>query len=350
MSTQKEALLEVRDLRMSLESPTGHTHVLEDSSFSVAPGESLGIIGESGSGKSVLARTIVGVQPHGVTAHAEGSIRFDGHDILGRSPRERRGTPATQMAMIFQDPSSTLNPLVRVGRQVLEGATQFRGRPRAARRAYLYELLEAVGLSDTPRIARSYPAALSGGQRQRIGIAAALASDPRLLLADEPTTALDVTMQRTVLDLIDRLRAERGMSLIHITHDLGVLTDRTDRIAVMYAGRIVESGPSARMLTAPAHPYARALLDITPKLSAPAPLPLPTIPGVLPDMSAPRQGCPCASRCARVREVCHSARPPMAPIGSEPDHTVACWQPLNPTHAPSDTDRRSDALLASGVA
>lgn len=258
MSTQKEALLEVRDLQMSLTSASGHSHVLEDLSLSVAPGESLGIIGESGSGKSVLARAIVGVQPQGVTTQSNGSIRFEGRDILGRSPRERRGTTAAQMAMIFQDPSSTLNPLVRVGKQVLEGATQHSSRTRASRRAYLHELLEAVGLSDAARIARSFPAALSGGQRQRIGIAAALASNPRLLLADEPTTALDVTMQRTVLDLIDRLRTERRMSLIHITHDLGVLTDRTDRIAVMYAGRIVESGPSARMCSLRRHTHTPA--------------------------------------------------------------------------------------------
>lgn len=349
MSTQKEALLEVRDLQMSLTSASGHSHVLEDLSLSVAPGESLGIIGESGSGKSVLARAIAGVQPQGVTTQSNGSIRFEGRDILGRSPRERRGTTAAQMAMIFQDPSSTLNPLVRVGKQVLEGATQHSSRTRASRRAYLHELLEAVGLSDAARIARSFPAALSGGQRQRIGIAAALASNPRLLLADEPTTALDVTMQRTVLDLIDRLRTERRMSLIHITHDLGVLTDRTDRIAVMYAGRIVESGPSARMLSAPAHPYARALLDITPKLSTPVPLPLPTIPGVLPDMSVPRQGCPFASRCSRVSEVCHTTRPPVAPVSSDPDHTVACWQPFTAS-TPDDPTRRDSALLAAGVA
>ena len=311
MSTQKEALLEVRDLQMSLTSASGHSHVLEDLSLSVAPGESLGIIGESGSGKSVLARAIVGVQPQGVTTQSNGSIRFEGRDILG--------------------------------------ATQHSSRTRASRRAYLHELLEAVGLSDAARIARSFPAALSGGQRQRIGIAAALASNPRLLLADEPTTALDVTMQRTVLDLIDRLRTERRMSLIHITHDLGVLTDRTDRIAVMYAGRIVESGPSARMLSAPAHPYARALLDITPKLSTPVPLPLPTIPGVLPDMSVPRQGCPFASRCSRVSEVCHTTRPPVAPVSSDPDHTVACWQPFTAS-TPDDPTRRDSALLAAGVA
>ena len=272
---------------------------------------------------------------------------FEGRDILGRSPRAARNHRRAN-GDDLPGPSSTLNPLVRVGKQVLEGATQHSSRTRASRRAYLHELLEAVD-SATQRASLVFSCCPFRGQRQRIGIAAALASNPRLLLADEPTTALDVTMQRTVLDLIDRLRTERRMSLIHITHDLGVLTDRTDRIAVMYAGRIVESGPSARMLSAPAHPYARALLDITPKLSTPVPLPLPTIPGVLPDMSVPRQGCPFASRCSRVSEVCHTTRPPVAPVSSDPDHTVACWQPFTAS-TPDDPTRRDSALLAAGVA
>ncbi len=346
MTTAAEPLLEVRDLHLDLSSRTGTAHVLEGVYVSVAPGESLGIIGESGSGKSVLARALIGVQPPGVTTATAGRIRFARHDVLGRSPRQRRGTAAARMAMIFQDPSSTLNPTVRVGRQVLEGLDDRPRAPRRSRRARLRELLDAVGLTDVERISRSYPSQLSGGQRQRIGIAAALAGNPLLLIADEPTTALDVTMQRTVLDLVDRLRATQGMSLIHITHDLGVLTDRTDRIAVMYAGRIVESGPTARILTAPAHPYTRALLDLSPRLSSPAALPLPTLPGSLPDLSAPRRGCPFAARCAHVQDVCRSDRPPLTPApASTIDHTLACWHPLGPTRDPARTSRQAAELL-----
>lgn len=308
-------LLAVEDVSLSF----ARTHVLESVSITITAGESLGLVGESGSGKSVLARTLLGAPSAAAAPTVTGSIRFRGTELVGLAQKERRRAVGTGMSMIFQDPSSSLNPVVRVGQQVVEGATV---RGRAARRELAVGLLRSVGIPDPELRARSYPPELSGGQRQRVGIAAALAGGPQLLLADEPTTALDVTVQREVLDLVDRLRRERDMALLLITHDLGVLTGRTDRVAVMYAGRIVECGPTAEVLTAPRHPYTRALLAATPRVSVPRRPPLPQIPGSLPDLSRPRVGCPFAPRCQHATSLCGS-RPVLTTVGAH--HRVACW-------------------------
>ncbi|PRY00466.1 ABC transporter ATP-binding protein [Allonocardiopsis opalescens] len=309
-------LLELDGLSLRFDGPAGSLHVLESVSLAVAEGESVGLVGESGSGKSVLARAVLGVHPGPAAPSLTGRILLEGRDVTDGSSRRRA------VSMVFQDPSASLNPVVRIGRQVLEAVPPAERGSRARQRAAATELLRAVGLPDPGRRLRSYPAELSGGQRQRVGIAAALAAQPRLLLADEPTTALDVTVQQRVLDLIGELRRERGMALLLITHDLGLLAGRTDRIAVMYAGRVVEDGPTERVLAEPRHPYTRALLAVTPRLSPRRRPPLPQIPGGLPDLREPRTGCPFAPRCERALPEC-ATRPPLLRAGA--GHTVSCW-------------------------
>jgi peptide/nickel transport system ATP-binding protein len=323
--TPRNSLLEVRDLSVRFDHPSGSTHVLENVSLQVGAGESIGIVGESGSGKSVLARTVMGIRPRRGIEAITGVVGFNGRQLTNLDHKTWSRAANRSMAMIFQDPSATLNPVIRIGYQVTEAApAEIRRSPRARRRLAI-ALLESVYLPDPSSAMQRFPGELSGGQRQRVGIAAALASEPLLLLADEPTTALDVTVQRRVLDLIDDLRLQRGMAMIHITHDLAALSGRTDRIAVMYAGRIVETGPSKTILTSPQHPYTRALLDSTPRLSSPRRPPLPQIEGSLPDLTKPRLGCSFAPRCRFARDTCFTTRP--AATGTDPEHTVACWFP-----------------------
>lgn len=325
-------LLKITDLSVRFDHSSGATHVLENVDLHIAAGESLGIVGESGSGKSVLARTIMGIRPRRVTEAITGTVAFNDLELSTLDRKTWSRTASRSMAMVFQDPAATLNPVVRIGDQVTEGATPEIRNSSRARRNLAIQLLESVHLPNAGNAIRRFPGELSGGQRQRVGIAAALASDPLLLLADEPTTALDVTVQRLVLDLIDDLRGQRGMALIHITHDLAALSGRTDRIAVMYAGRIVETGPSESILTRPQHPYTQALLDSTPRLSAPRRPPLPHIDGSLPDLSQPRKGCSFAPRCEFARDICSTNRPSQA--STERDHVVACWFPLHKPTSP----------------
>ncbi|WP_162802121.1 ABC transporter ATP-binding protein [Ornithinimicrobium murale] len=327
MTHHNHPLLSVRGLSVGLSDVDGRSaHVLEDVDLTVAASESVGLVGESGSGKSVLARTVLGLHPRTTHITAQGGISFAGNELLGLTPRAHRQTLGTDVSMIFQDPSSSLNPVVRVGAQILE-ATHRRQSSAHQRRALLTGLLESVGLTDVERIARAYPSELSGGQRQRVGIAAALAGAPRLLMADEPTTALDVSVQRTILDLLDQLRHERSLAMIHVTHDLALLSGRSDRIIVLYAGRVMEDGPTPQVLTQPAHPYTRALMEMRPRLRRPQPLPLPQIRGDLPRLDQPRTGCPFAPRCALADTRCHSERPPTTPVPeSTLGHVAACWR------------------------
>ncbi|WGP07734.1 ABC transporter ATP-binding protein [Bacillus subtilis] len=323
--SMQSPLLDVTDLSVRFDHPSSTTHILENISLHVATGESIGIVGESGSGKSVLARTIMGIRPRPVIQSITGTVAFNGHELTKLDDKTWSRTAIRSMAMIFQDPSVTLNPVIRIGHQVTEAAPPEIRRSPHARRKLAITLLASVHLPDPSSAVRRFPGELSGGQRQRVGIAAALAGDPLLLLADEPTTALDVTVQRQVLDLIDDLRRQRGMAMIHITHDLAALSGRTDRIAVMYAGRIVETGPSQTILTRPKHPYTHALLDSTPRLSTPRRPPLPQIEGSLPDLTEPRVGCAFAPRCRFARDICFTTPP--NPTSTDAGHTVACWLP-----------------------
>ena len=348
MSPRPVPLLEITDLSVDFTAPDGRTtHVLEDVRLTIAPGESVGLVGESGSGKSVLARTILGLHPRTSQVTARGTVRFDGTELLGRGPRQHRRILGTDVSMIFQDPSTSLNPVVTVAGQVIEASDRKRQLSSTVRRNLVGDLLRAVGLHDADRIARSYPSQLSGGQRQRVGIAAALAGGPRLLLADEPTTALDVSVQRTVLDLLDEIRREQGLAMVHITHDLALASGRTDRVIVLYAGRVVESGPTADVLSRPAHPYTQSLLAVRPRLHEPPPLPLPALPGSVPRLDRPRTGCPFAPRCALADERCRVERPPVVELpGRAGTQSVACWR-VAEEHAPPEPAR---TLSSSGGA
>jgi oligopeptide/dipeptide ABC transporter ATP-binding protein len=293
----------------------GGVPVVDSLDLELAPGESLGVVGESGSGKSMTALATMGLLPEG--AALSGTIAFDG-EVLDDAARARlRGT---RMAMVFQEPMSSLNPVLTVGEQISETLRYHRGLGRRAAQLRAIELLSMVEIPDAPRRLGSYPHQLSGGQRQRVMIAIALACGPQLLIADEPTTALDATVQAGILDLLRGLRRELGMAVMLITHDLGVVSDFAERVVVMYAGRAVERGPAARLFAEPAHPYSRALLAAIPRMSGPI-APLPAIPGTVPLPHAMPPGCRFAPRCAQAREAC-AAPPPRVTIAAA--HDVAC--------------------------
>lgn len=262
-------ILEVRDLTVSVTRRGTTRTVVEGATFHLLPGRSLGIVGESGAGKSMLIRSILGVHPPGVDVRVSGHVRLDGHDMLALRGRARRRALAASVGMIHQDPLRSLNPTIRVGDQLTEvlAFAGTAGRRERARRGV--ELMRSVGFHAPETEARRFPHELSGGQRQRIGIGAAALTEPALIIGDEPTTALDVTVQKRVLDLLDATRASTGSSLLLVTHDLGVAAERCDEVIVMRAGRIMEAGPTAEVVAAPAHPYTRALLDSIPKLDGP---------------------------------------------------------------------------------
>ena len=285
----------------------------------VQPGESLGLVGESGCGKSVTWLAALGLLP--ASATVGGSVRLGGTELLGASPRVLDQVRGGRVATIFQDPASALNPVHRIGRQVTEAVTLHRGISGAAARAEALRLLDQVGIPGARTRMDSYPHEMSGGQNQRVMIAAALAGQPELLVADEPTTALDVTIQAQILDLLARLRRETGMAMVLISHDLGVVADMCDRVCVMYAGRIVEEAPAAALFERPSHPYSTGLLGALPPLTGPR-RPLLAIPGRVPEPWAMPPGCAFAPRCARSVEPCAAGVPPLARVA--PDHRAAC--------------------------
>ncbi len=282
--------------------------VLDGVSLSVAAGESLGLVGESGSGKSQTALAILGLLP--ASAEVSGSIRFDGQALLGMGRRQLDRLRGNRIAMIFQDPMTSLNPVLSIGLQLAEVLEVHRGASRAAAWAEAARMLDAVRIPDARQRLAQYPHELSGGQRQRVMIAMALLCRPQLLIADEPTTALDVTVQAQVLSLLDELRTELGLALLLITHDLGVVAGHCDRMAVMYAGRIVEAGTTTALLARPAHPYTAALLTSRPTLTGPRPLRLPAIPGQPPDPACRPPGCAFAPRCGLALPAC-AEQPPL---------------------------------------
>jgi ABC-type glutathione transport system ATPase component len=267
MSTN--AILEVRDLTATVLRHGTERTVVEGVTFSLARGRSLGIVGESGAGKSMLIRSILGAHPPGVTMRVSGSVTLDGHSMLELGARERRRALAVSVGMIHQDPLRSLNPTIRVGEQLTETLAFAGSATRRDRRRRGLELMRSVGFRSPESESRRYPHELSGGQRQRIGIGAAALTEPALLIGDEPTTALDVTVQKRVLDLMHETRVRTGSSMLLVTHDLGVAAERCDEIIVMRAGRIVEAGNTADVIAAPEHAYTRALLDSIPRLDGP---------------------------------------------------------------------------------
>ena len=319
-----EPLLSVRSLSVDFTTYGRRSRVLREVSLDVPARRHVALVGESGCGKSVTMRAIMGILP--ATAETtSGRIVFDGRDLLSLRPREREALRGTAMSMVFQDPMTSLNPVFTVGDQmgtILKYADRRlrRARDRSGRLARIHEVLRQVRMPDPERIAGSYPIMLSGGMRQRVLIAMALLSEPRLLVADEPGTALDVTTQAQILKLLRDLVEDRSLALLMITHNLSVIRESADYVYVMYAGSVVEHGPTAELFAHPSHPYTRALIDCVPKLSGDTTFR--GIDGSLPDYSAPPPGCRFSPRCRLATLVCE--RPPAdTPVSA--DHSAACW-------------------------
>jgi peptide/nickel transport system ATP-binding protein len=313
-------LLEVAELAVDLPAPGGSQRVVDRTSFSLAEGESLGVVGESGSGKTMTALALMALTPEG--AQVSGSIRFEERELVGLGEETMRQLRGDRIAMIFQEPMTALNPLHSVGAQVAEPLMLHRGLAKGDARQRAIELLERVRLAEPERAARSYPFALSGGERQRAMIAMAIGCSPRLVIADEPTTALDVTVQARILALIDGLRAESGMAILLVSHDLAVIAGHCDRVMVMYAGVIMESGPVDAVLRRPRNPYTLALLEARPRTFAPRGARLATIPGAPPAAPDHRAGCPFAGRCALTLDQCWTTPPPQVAFGA--NHMSRC--------------------------
>ena len=318
-------LLEASNLRIRLQTHRGPADAVRGVSFTLARGETLGLIGESGCGKSITAMALMGLLPEG--AEVSGSIRFDGQELLGRTDAQMCQLRGNRIGMVFQEPMTALNPVHSIGRQVAEPLRLHRGLHAAAARAEAIALLDRVGMPSATQRFDAYPHQFSGGQRQRITIAMALACGPDLLIADEPTTALDVTIQQQILDLISDLVAERNMALILISHDLGVISQNVDHMLVMYGGSVVESGPTADVFSAMAHPYTRGLFGARPALVARRPgerTRLSTIPGTVPELADLPTGCPFAGRCSFTVSACHTTPPP--PVLLSAGHSARCSQ------------------------
>ena len=317
------ALLDVRDLRVSFNTPDGVVRAVQGVSYSVQPGRSLGIVGESGSGKTVGTLTIMGLT-RAPNTEIEGEALFEGENLLTLDDERMREIRGNEIAMIFQDPLSSLHPFFTIGDQMVEAIRVHRKVSRKAAEDRAAELLGMVGIPDPRQRLSGHPYELSGGMRQRVMIAMALANDPRLLIADEPTTALDVTVQAQILDLIANLQRETGTALVIITHDLGVVAEVADEVAVMYAGRIVEQAPVDELFARPEHPYTWGLLDSIPRLDRPVSEGLTPIPGRPPSLIAPPSGCAFHPRCAFAMDECRSVRPQLEPSPAGPEHLVAC--------------------------
>jgi peptide/nickel transport system ATP-binding protein len=315
-----EPLLQVRDLRVTLRTARGPADAVRGVSFTLDRGQTLGLIGESGCGKSVTALALLGLLPD--SARVTGSVRFAGRELVGLSDTEMCRLRGDRIGVVFQEPMTALNPLHTVGRQVAEPLRLHRGLDAAAARREAVALLDRVGIADAGRRVDAYPHQLSGGQRQRVTIAMALACGPDLLLADEPTTALDVTIQDQILDLIGDLVEERGMALVLISHDLGVIAENVARMVVMYGGTVVEHGPTTEVFARRAHPYTQGLFAARPRLGGGRGARLSTIAGVVPDLVDLPPGCPFADRCPRVVDACRAAPPPAVPVG--PGHDARC--------------------------
>jgi peptide/nickel transport system ATP-binding protein len=312
-------LLEVRDLTVHFDTEAGLVEAVDGVTFNVRSGEILGVVGESGSGKSVTALALLRlIRPPGRIV--QGAVRFEGTDLVGLSEDEMRGVRGTRIAMVFQSPRTALNPVLSVGRQISRLFELHQGASRAEGRARTIEMLKLVGISEPERRARQYAHQLSGGMCQRVMIAMALATSPRLLLADEPTTGLDVSIAAQILELLRDLGRRTGASILLITHDLGVVAEVCDRVAVMHAGQIVEVGAVRAIFARPLHPYTQALVRSIPRIDRD--VTMEPIPGMVPSLLAPPPGCRYADRCPRVLDVCRRDRP--APRAAAPDHEVAC--------------------------
>ena len=314
-------LLDVQGLTTAFMTGRGEITAIEEVSFSLKEGEILGIVGESGSGKSVTALTIMGLLPTPPARIAAGKVLFQGKELTKLSSRELQRIRGPGIAMIFQEPMTSLNPVFSIGDQIMETIKAHENLPAAALRKRAIDMLDKVGIPSAARRLDDYPHQMSGGQRQRVMIAIALACNPKLLIADEPTTALDVTIQAQILDLLMDLRDEFGMAIMIITHNMGVIAETADRVLVMYAGRVIEEAPVARVFDHPIHPYTRGLLECVPSITEDRAR-LIAIPGTLPDPARRPPGCRYSVRCRYAQPSCSDALPPL--ILEEADHWAAC--------------------------
>jgi len=324
--SQEGPLLVVEDLHTSFRTSRGTVRAVDGVSFEVHEGKTLGIVGESGSGKTVLSRSIMGLLPPRDVIRS-GTVRFAGHELTAMDDTELRQVWGAELSMIFQDPMTALNPVKRIGVQIAESLKLHLGMDKQEATSTAIELLRSVGIPSPQERVRWYPFQLSGGMRQRVMIAIALACAPRLVMADEPTTGLDVTVQAQILDLLADLQQERHMAVILVTHDLGVVASRADDIIVMYAGRVVERAPTRTLFHDTKMPYTRALMDSIPRLADPSGARLDAIAGRPPDLINPPAGCRFAPRCPYAQDKCRESEPPLRTVGS-PDHLFACWFPL----------------------
>ncbi|HEX7168123.1 MAG TPA: ABC transporter ATP-binding protein [Acidimicrobiales bacterium] len=334
----ERALLEIDDLRTWFRSPRGTVHAVDGVSLSLERGKTLGIVGESGSGKTVLSRSIMRLLPRSTTVHPTGKVLFDGRDLLTLETGELQDIWGEEMAMVFQDPMTSLNPVVKIGRQITEGLRHHLHMSKNDAREAAVALLTSVGIPEPIRRLNQYPHELSGGMRQRVTIAIALACGPRLLIADEPTTALDVTVQAQILDLLQKQQRERFMALVLITHDLGVVAGRSDEIAVMYAGKVVERAPAYELFHQMRMPYTEALLKSIPRVTNPSHTRLQAIVGRPPDLVNLPKGCKFAPRCPYAQERCVEEEPPLLP-GPTPGHEFRCWFPVGTPEGTSALQR-----------
>ena len=329
-------ILEVRDLKTHFRTERGFYRAVDGVSFSVRPGRTLGVVGESGCGKSVTSLSIMGLVPEPPGIRAGGQILFEGEDLLKKTRTEMEEIRGARIAMIFQEPMTSLNPVYRVGEQIVEGLRRHRAMGKAEARARAIEMLRLVKIPSPETRVDSFPHEMSGGMRQRVMIALALACDPQLLIADEPTTALDVTIQAQILDLMRDLQTRLGTAIILITHDLGVIAETADDVVVMYAGRIVERADVRTLFADAQHPYTLGLLASIPRLDEDRDR-LQTIEGMVPAPDAMPAGCRFAPRCTLAIARCHQEEPPLRPLG--PGHEAACWRaPIEQTLAGSHAE------------
>jgi peptide/nickel transport system ATP-binding protein len=327
-------LLDVDDLATHFLTPRGRVRAVDGVTFSLDRGRTLGLVGESGCGKSVLSRSIMGLLPSNV--ERDGSVTFEDQQLDRLGPADLRSYWGTQIAMVFQDPMTSLNPVMRIGRQITEPLRYHFDMERREAEKTALALLASVGIPEPGRRLRQYPHELSGGMRQRVVIAIALSCGPKLLFADEPTTALDVTVQAQILDLLRAQQRERDMAMVLVTHDLGVVAGHTDEVAVMYAGQIVEQAPTRTLFSSMRMPYTAALLQSIPRLENASHTRLNVIAGRPPDLLDPPIGCRFAPRCPYAQDRCHAEQPPLIEADS-PGHVYRCWYPVG-------TDRGREAL------
>ncbi|KIL40367.1 peptide ABC transporter substrate-binding protein [Gordoniibacillus kamchatkensis] len=321
-------LLEIKDLSVEFHGMRGTMKALHNVSLSVDKGEIVGIVGESGSGKSVTALSVLGLLDKNAVV-TSGEIRYAGRNLLALGKKEKQAVRGKQIGMVFQEPMTALHPTMRVGKQLAQVIKRHRGVSGQEAERLAVHALREVHIHDPELVARKYPFELSGGMRQRVVIALAMAAPPELLIADESTTALDVTIQHEILKLMKELSERRGTSIVFITHDLGIVAQLCDRVAVMYAGEVVETGSTADVLRSPQHPYTQALLHALPDLADPDE-PLLAIGGEVPDLRRRPAGCSFASRCSRATEECRLGKPRLEE--RKPGHEVACWKGADGSH------------------